>query len=557
MTADRWPNAAGSEEVLLRGGLVLDGSGQLPRVEDLRLGRGRILERGRDLRVREASVLELSGQFVAPGFVDVHSHSDMTVLLNPGLESKALQGVTTEVVGNCGGSLFPLSHEHKEELSAYVQGFYPGVAKRLLWDWTDLPSWTERVQAAGPALNLAPLVGHGAVRIAVSGLRNEPLSSEATLEAESWVARSLHDGAFGLSTGLAYSPELRTRAADLEPMLRQVARYGAVYATHLRDEGRGVRESIAESLLLAETTGARLEISHLKCLGRGRWGLARELLAQLCTARARGLEARADIFPYEAVETGLFGLLPGWATEGTWTDTDRRLTDRAARERLYREVSAGVASWGLGRDDLHWEDIVVSSVSTPKGKAFLGRSFGEIAKDVGLSPFDVAIDLFLAERGGVSVLLFGMSQEDVRVFEHDPDTLLGSDAIGNSLTRGPLEGPIHPRTYGAFPKFLTDITPLGPLALAQAIGRITRLPCEHFGIPDRGTLTIGRVADVVVWPSDRRDAGPEYAERPRYARLFSSVWVAGTPVVFDGRATGERPGKVLVHTMRAPSAAGS
>ncbi|MGD0250179.1 MAG: amidohydrolase family protein, partial [Thermoplasmata archaeon] len=317
MTAGRWPNASGTGEVLLRGGVVLDGSGSLPRVEDIRLGQGRVQERGRELEPKGAAVLDLSGHYVAPGFVDVHSHSDMTVLANPGLESKALQGVTTEVVGNCGGSLFPLSPEHREELVTYVEGFYPGVPKRLRWDWTDLPSWTQRVQALGPALNLAPLVGHGTVRIAVAGLQNGPLTPEDTRDAETWVARSLRDGAFGLSTGLAYSPELRSRYVDLEPLLREVARYGAVYATHMRDEGRGLRESVAESLGAAASSGARLEISHLKCLGRGRWGLAQELLTTIAAARARGVEVRADVYPYEAAETGLFALFPGWATEGT------------------------------------------------------------------------------------------------------------------------------------------------------------------------------------------------------------------------------------------------
>ena len=552
-----WPSASGTGEVLFRGGLVLDGSGNLPRVEDLRLGQGRILERGRDLGAKGSTVLELTGHYVAPGFVDVHSHSDMTVLTNPGLESKVFQGVTTEVVGNCGGSLFPLASEHLEELRAYVEGFYPGVSRRLRWDWTDLPSWAERVQAAGPTVNLAPLVGHGTVRIAVAGLQNEPLSPEAALEAETWVARSLRDGAFGLSTGLAYSPELHSQVPDLEPFVRQVARYGAVYATHMRDEGRGLRQSVAESIAAAEKFGARLEISHLKCLGRGRWGLAPELLATIAAARGRGVAVRADVYPYEAAETGLFALFPGWATEGTWADTDRRLTETPNRERLRREVVGGVRGWSLGPDDLLWDDIVVTAVATPKGRAFLGRSFAEIGEGVGLSPFDVAVDLFLAEQGGVSVLLFGMSAADVRTIEHDPETLVGSDGIGNSLSNGPLEGPIHPRNYGTFPKFLFDMTALGPLGLAHAVRRVTTLPCEHFGIPDRGTLTVGRMADLVVWPSDRRDPGPAYRDRPRYARLFSSVWVAGEPVVFDGRITGRRPGRVLSHTMRAAVGSGT
>ncbi len=556
MPSSEGPSASGSETVLFRGGILFDGSGSLPRVEDLRLGNGRILERGRSLAADASTVVDLSGHYVAPGFVDVHSHSDMTVLANPALESKVFQGITTEIVGNCGESLFPLSPDRRKDLAAYVESLYPGLTRRLRWDWTDLPSWTEKVHRARPSINLAPLVGHGTVRVAVSGLEGGPLSAESALDAETWVARSLRDGAFGLSYRLDQAPGSGAATDELEPFVRQVARYGAVYATHLRDEGLRVRESVAEAIALAEHFGARLEISHLKCVGRGRWGLAAELLGTIREARDRGLEVRADFYPYEAVERSLSSLLPRWATDGPWVDIERRLSDPKVRTQIRREVAAGLTGWSLGPQDFLWRDLVVAAVSSPVGRRFAGRSLQEIGDDVRLDPLDVAIDLFLAERGRVTLLVFAMATSDVRAIENDPGTLVGSDGVGVSVANDPLEGPLHARNYGTFPRFLSDLSELGPLALARGVRRVTALPCQHFGIPDRGTVSVGRAADLVVWPSDRRDPGPDLRDRPRYARLFSSVWVAGEPVVYDGRLTGRRPGRVLAHSLReAPAVA--
>jgi N-acyl-D-aspartate/D-glutamate deacylase len=557
MREEEAPDASGRSEVLLRGGLVLDGSGSPARREDVRLGSGRVLERGEALAVRGARVVDLSGEYLAPGFVDVHSHSDITVLANPGLESKAMQGVTTEVVGNCGESLFPVSALHRDELAAFVEQFFPRVASRLRWDWNDLASWSNRVAEARPALNLAPLVGHGTLRIATVGLRNGPIPNDRAAELAASLDRALAQGAFGLSTGLAYSPELETTSDDLEPLLERVARAGGVYATHLRDEGTGGPVSVEAALLLAGRTRVRLEISHLKCFGRRTWGSMHGLLRRIARARADGVRVHADMYPYEAGETALTALFPGWLFEGRWEEAEARLRDPVARRRAGEEVEHGVRGWTIGPNDLRWEDVVVSAVATRGGERFLGRNLSEIGRELGLGPFEAAVDLLLRERGGVSVLLFGMAPDDVRAVERDPTAFVGSDGIGNSLSLGPFDGPIHPRNYGAFPRFLADLGREGSLALSAAVRRVTALPCDHFGLADRGSVEVGKVADLVSWPRGAHDAGPEYAERPRYSRLLSSVWVNGVPVVWRGRLTGERPGRVLTRPADRSEASGA
>ncbi len=545
------PNASGGSEVLLRGGLVLDGSGLLPRQHDVRLGSGRILERGESLAARGARIVDLSGEYLAPGFVDVHSHSDIIVLANPGLESKAMQGVTTEIVGNCGESLFPVTAHHRDELAAFLEQFFPRVPSRLRWDWNDLASWSHRVAEARPALNLVPLVGHGTLRIATVGLRNGPISRDQAAELAASLDRALDQGAFGLSTGLAYSPELETTSDDLVPLLERVARAGGVYATHMRDEGAGVHGSVEETLHLAGRTRVRLEISHLKCFGRRTWGAMSGLLGRIARARTDGVRVHVDMYPYEAGETALTALFPGWLFEGRWEEAEERLRDPVARRRAGEEVEHGVRGWTIGPNDLRWEDVVVSAVVTRGGERFLGRNLAEIARELGLDPFEAAVDLLLRERGGVSILLFGMGPDDGRAVEREPTAFVGSDGVGNSLTHGPFDGPIHPRNYGAFPRFLADLGREGPLALSAAVRRVTALPCDHFGLPDRGSVEVGKVADLVTWSRAAHDPGPEYAEEPRYSRLVSSVWVNGVPVVWRGHLTGQRPGRVLTRPAAA------
>ncbi len=539
------PSAGRTERVLLRRGTLLDGTGGPASVQDLLIGGGRILRRGTDLARGGATEVDLGGSYVAPGFIDVHSHSDNAVLLNPSLDSKVAQGVTTEVVGNCGESLFPYRDDRRDEFRRLVSSYFPGVAERLAWDWTDLDSWAARVEERRPAINLAPLVGHGTARTVVAGFDARPLSAAEQSELESLVDIALAEGAFGLSTGLAYPPGFAADRGELLPLVRRTAAYEAVYATHMRNEGSLVSESLDESIELARQSGVRLEISHLKVMERALWGTAHALLDILTRARAEGLRVRADQYPYRAGETGLFVLLPPWALDGPWEATARRLRDPATRVQIVREMTEGGSAGDARWQDVGWENLVVSDVRTAAGRRWLGRNLQEIGRAENRPPVEMAIEILEHEGGDASVLVFAMSDEDVRTIGEDPHILVGSDGIGNSIAHGPSAGQLHPRNYGTFPRFLVDRSLSGSVPLPQAVRRMTGEPADHFRIPDRGYLSPGGVADLAVWPFSARDPGPDFGEDSRYARFFQSVWVAGEPVLWAGEFTGSRAGRVL------------
>jgi N-acyl-D-amino-acid deacylase len=506
---------------------------------------GRILEVGSDLPLRGAQLIDVEDRWIAPGFIDVHSHSDNVVLLNPGLESKVAQGVTTEVVGNCGESLFPFRPERAAEFRQLVSAYLPGVAEQLRWDWTDLASWAKRVGEARPAIHLAPLVGHGSLRVAVSGLGTRSLTASEQSECEALLEEALDHGAFGISTGLAYPPGFAATPQELVSLIRQVAARDGVYATHVRDEMVGVFSSVDEALEVAHSTGVRLELSHLKIMAESLWGRSRELLEQLTKARRAGIRVRADQYPYDAAETGLFVILPRWALDGPWPDTLDRIQHPQSRARILEEIRNGRGGWPIQETKGGWDRLVISDVRTPAGRQWLRRSIGAIARSEGRHPAEQALKMLEQEKGDISVLLFAMDPSDVETIGEDPEVLIGSDGVGNSIESGPLRGAIHPRNYGTFPRFLRNRSGRGRVAIETAIHRMTGAAAEFFGIPDRGYLTAGRVADFVVWRFDSVDVGPEFGEPSRYSRFFESVWVCGEPALWFGEFTKSRRGEIL------------
>lgn len=513
-------------DLIIRGGEVIDGDGTPVFQGDVGIKNGRVEVVSNLSGERTGRVIEAGGAYVTPGFIDIHSHSDFSVLINPRVESKVRQGVTTEVIGNCGSSAAPLYRRKLER----VRKQNP----ELQIDWVTLKEYGERVSGQGVALNLIPLTGQGNIRASVIGFEDRKPTLAERKEMLAILERSLEEGSWGLSTGLAYPPGVYSDFHELNELISLVARSGGIHTTHMRNESGGVVEAVEEALRLARESGVSLQISHLKAQGRTNWGLLDSCLTRIESARAEGMAVHCDRYPYTASSTELDILLPEWAYKGGDEDELKRLIDPAIRAKIKDGVT-----WN------EWEAVVVSRVSTRGNRKYEGRNFIEIAEDRREDPLDCLLNLLREERLRVEALFFSLSPRNLKKVLRKNYCLIGSDSSARA-DYGPLsEGKPHPRAYGTFPRFLSSCAASGLLSWEEAIHKVTGLPARKLGLRDRGTIRKGAAADLVVLNPGRLKDRATYEEPHRYPAGIDYVIVNGEVVVEKGEHTGNLPGKVL------------
>jgi N-acyl-D-aspartate/D-glutamate deacylase len=517
--------------LVVRGGTVLDGSGAPGVRADVAVAGDRVLAVGPELAVPAgARVVDAAGLVVTPGFIDAHTHSDVVPFMADAQPFKVLQGVTTEVVGNCGNSAAPLVDDRAVDLHRPISSTVAaGVPS---WPRT-FAEYLDAVERHGPTNHVASLVGHSTLRISANGMA-EPLAPGALEQMVALADAAFADGAFGLSTGLIYAPGVYADADEVAALAAVAARWGRPYATHLRDEGDGLATSLAETFDVARRTGVRLQISHCKAAGRRNHGRSGELLSALHAARAEGIDVHGDAYPYTTGESFLTALLPAEAQVGGRPELARRLADPAVRSALAARALAGGPGSGS------WTQTTPAGVrvSMHADTALLGRSVADVAAERGLDPWDALCDLVLADPGAMMVYEL-MAEADVRAILADPLIAVGSD---NSVPVGNA----HQRGWGCFPTVLgTYVRERGVLDLPEAVRRMTSLTADVLGLPGRGRLVSGAVADVAVL--DPATVGhPGTPQRPweRPTGIRCTV-LAGTVVVEDGEFTGVRAGRVL------------
>jgi dihydroorotase/N-acyl-D-amino-acid deacylase len=479
----------------LQHGEILDGSGRPRFAADILISGGRIAAIG-ELQAGADMVLDCAGLTIAPGFIDGHSHSDLQVLENR--REKALQGVTAEVVGNCGFSPYPAAAD-RGPLRDFANGIFRGGAG---WGWSTAAEYLAAAASSSRLVHVASLVGHGALRIAFAGARLGPLTERELDAVEHALDESLAAGACGFSTGLMYSPGESAPFEELERLCRVVARRGKVYATHMRDYGFRVVEAVEEQLELARRCGCRLQISHFQAVGEMNWSRQAQALERIDRARAQGIDVAFDCYPYVAGSTVLSQLLPQWALEGGNPGLIERLTDRDVRARIARETIAGMAH--------RWTDLFISAVAGKANRHVVGRNLQEIAEMRSCEPIDVVLDLLAEEAGAVNMLEFNQSEANLR------QTLTHS--LSNIVSDGfYVNGRPHPRLHGTFPQFLGAICREKRwLDLPDAVRKITSRPAERFGLSGRGRVALGYHADLVVFDAARigSPATYEHPERP-------------------------------------------
>jgi N-acyl-D-aspartate/D-glutamate deacylase len=515
-----------ARDLLLTGGLVVDGTGAPPSQTDVLVRNGRVESVGSI--GAEVEKRDVTGRVVCPGFVDIHTHSDLTLLSDPRGLSKVHQGVTTEVVGNCGLGVAPPGPD-PEGLRGAVSylDLDPGVG----WPWHDLSGYLDAVETARPGVNVAALAGHLPLHAAVCGLTDRPASTVDLDRMAGLLGDALDAGAVGLSTGLVYAPLPYVREEELVALARVTAFHDKLFAWHIRNYDDHLVDSAAQAVRVARETGCRTQISHLQAVGPRNWGRVRQVLDLVDAANADGFDIGVDVYPYIHGNAPLAQLLPAWAQDGGQAVWMPMLRDPVVRNRVRAE-------W-TDRES-RWDEIVVSWTSRPAPDPDLGRSVAELAAERGRTGGEVVLDI-LAECGmGVMMTAGGRSEADLRTVLAHPAAVIASDGLALDPDGVTGVGLPHPRSYGTFPRYLTRY---GAGDLADAVRRCTSAPAARVGLA-RGVLTPGAPADIVVFDPAHLSDEATFDAPQRFAAGIDLVLVNGVSTVDGGTHTGNRAGTV-------------
>ena len=535
------PNiSAQTYDVIIRGGHVIDGAGNPWIKADVGIRAGHIARIGRLEGAQAARVIDATGQVVAPGFIDMHTHSEYVLLYDGNAQSKIRQGVTTEVFGEAtspGPIEGPGVDPNKELLKPL----------RIDLTWNDLNGYFQRLMKTRSSVNVASYVSACQVRYDVVGFENRPPTADEMEKMRRLVASSMEQGAVGLADALEATCGY-AKTDELIEEAKVVARYGGIYGTHLRGEGDAVLNSIREAIEIGEKANLPVEIFHIKVAGSNNWGRMPELVALINSARARGVDINANQYPYIAANHPTLPLLPPWALEGGVDKTMERLLDPQLRLRIRHDIENGLPDWNSNyvRQSGGWRGIVIGATHTEKNASLPGKNLEEIGRMREKDPANAFFDLLVEEHGQVTCMPFMMNEKDVQTALREPWVDIASD--GSSLsTEGQLAaGHPHPRNFGTFPRILGHyVREEKVLTLEDGVRRMTSLPAQRLGLKDRGLLREGYWADVVVFDPDRISDTATFASPKQYPAGINYVVVNGRVVIDKGNHTGERPGMVL------------
>ena len=527
--------------ILIQNGRLIDGTGNPWFRADVEVIGEHVHRIGRHLDpVRGHApdlVINAEEMCVCPGFIDIHAHPDLAVFYKEVQDYKLRQGVTTEVSGNCGLTAAPLGPHTGHMLKQYLAFLAPPSG--VTWEWSSFGEYLDAVRDSGSPTNIAPLVGHGTVRIAVMGFALRPPDPKETERMKVLVEEAMKAGAFGISTGLTNVPSTHSETAEIVDVAKVASQYGGIYATHIRDEGARLVESIQEAIDIGRQAGLPVQISHHKAKGRGNHGKVRESLALLARTREEGMDVTADQYPYTAASTSLQSILPEWVQEGGVEQVVLRLQDGVTKEKIRKELLDARRETRVGAG---LENILICSVASLRNRRLVGLSIQQIGDLRNQDPAETALDLLVEEHCAVGMVLFAMSEEDVRTVMTHPTTMIGSD--GAFSTGNP-----HPRVYGTYPRVLGRyVREQKLLRLEEAIRKMTSFPARKLGLAGKGVLRPGADADIVVFDPRTVVDRATFEQAHQYPEGIKYVLVNGQVAVERGRFTGRTAGKVLTRT---------
>jgi N-acyl-D-amino-acid deacylase len=525
-------------DLLIRGAMVLDGSGNPWVRADIGIEGDRIAAIG-DLSAvapGSADAIDAAGMIAAPGFIDMHSHSDLAFLVSPVIEPKIRQGVTTEVLGQDGIAAAPMAAEHVSRWRRHLSGL--SGDPDLAWDWRTFGDYLDALERNGVGHNVACYAPHGNIRLIVMGADDRPAGPDDLARLSDETCRCFEAGAYGLSTGLIYPPCCYAETAELEALGRAAAEHNSFFVAHQRNEGFRVLESMREMLSVGRSTGCGVHFSHFKAAGQSNWSKLPRMFALLDEARAAGLDVTFDQYPYTAGSTMLSSLLPPPAHAGGTDRLLERLADPAQRGQIKQGMLEPQGGWESMSRATTWDLVFVSSVASEADSKYVGKSIAEIAANRGVDPFTAVFDLVLQERNAVGMVSFSQSEDVVREIMRHPYQMFCTDGL--------LGGTPHPRVYGTYPRVLGHyVREQKVLGLPDAVRRMTSHPAQRLGLRRRGMLREGYFADVTIFDPARLIDRATYANPRQFPAGIMHVIVNGAPVVRNEQATGKVAGRVL------------
>jgi len=527
------PNAP-SYDVLITNAQIVDGTGGAPRKGSIAVVNGRIAAVG-DVSGTAAQTIDAKGRTVAPGFIDMHSHSDMPLITDGNGQSKIRQGVTTEVIGESGSVA-------------------PRKAASATANWTDFNGYFAAIEKGGISPNLLSYIGTGTVRELVIGEDDKKATAKDIKDMQQIVSTAMSQGVFGVSSGLIYPPNAFANVDELGEVAKAAA--GGLYASHLRYDGLKLRDGIEEAIAIGERAGIPVHVFHIKVTGQKNFGRMKEVIELVEAARARGVRVTADQYPYVASSTSLTATIPPWAQDGGSEKLIARLKNPRERARIRKEMENTNPTWESRYQSAGtWQNVQLAAIGRTRGgtndavspnRKYEGMRVAEAAKQAGKDPFDFVFDLLIEERGSVGCVYFIIDEADLALAMKQPWVAVGSD--GSSLAiEGPLRAGVpHPRNFGTFPRVLGRyVRELKVIPLEDAIRKMTSLPASILGLTDRGTIKDGQWADLVIFDPATVADKATFEDPFQYPVGIDTVLVNGKVVLDEGKHTNARPGKVL------------
>jgi len=528
-----------SFDIIIKNGVVYDGTGRPPRKVDVGIKGDRIVAIGNLSRAPAASVVDASGLAVAPGFINMLSHSESSLIRDPRSLSELKQGVTTQIFGEL--SMGPLNDEMKRRLREQQ-----GDVKYDI-EWTTLAEYLKYLEKKGISQNVASFIGAATIREYVIGLEDKPPTPAQLDEMRELVRREMEAGALGITTALIYPPAFFAKTDELIELCKVAARYQGKYTTHMRSEGNQLIEGVQETIRISREAGLPAEIYHLKALGEANWPKMDQVISMIETARRQGVKITANMYTYPAGGTGLDAAMPPWVFDGGREAAYQRLQDPATRRKIADAIRTPTNDW----ENLYLatgspERILLASFRTEKLKPYTGKTLAEVARMRGKDPVETIMDLVLEDRSRIGTIYFLMSEDNIKKQIKLPWVSFGSDAASIAPEGVFLRSAAHPRAYGNFARLLGKyVREEKVISLAEAVRRLTSLPATNLGLDHRGFLKVGMFADVVVFDPQTIADRATFENPHELAVGVRDVFINGAQVLKNGEHTGVKPGRAL------------